>query len=166
MATLDELSIKGLIHKVRNQDVLAEYQQPYRRMYYSPNVRDWLSGTMPHIKTDGYIAGAMTPRDQIFTVLQDFVSGCHPNDFQKPPCRLRPQQLGVWELRTADLRFFGTFPQKDTFLWISACTKQQATKNDNEGYEKHQSLALAFMKNLDLDEPKLLHGEMQDVLTF
>lgn len=166
MATLDELAVLGLLHKVKDEDVLSDEQQPFRRMYLSPDVRLWVTNTLPHIVSDGYVDGAMNPREQAFGALRDFISGCHPGDFEKPPCRLRPEQFGVWELRTADLRFFGVFPIKDTFIWISACTKSQATKNANDGYSKHQRLTLLFMNDLDLDEPKLLHGEMQDVLTI
>lgn len=166
MATLDELAEAGVLYKVRSEDVLATEQQPFRQMYLSLPVRQWVANSLPNIVSDGYVDGAMTPRDQAFAVLRDFVSGNHPSEFEKPPTRLRPEQLGVWELRTADLRFFGTFPRKDSFLWVSACTKAQARRNKNAGYAAHQRITLEYIAGLDLDPPKLLHGEIQDVLTF
>lgn len=166
MATLDELTTAGQIKRVANESVLGPSQQAFRRVYYSLEVANWIAKALPHIVCDGYVAGAMSPQEQAFGALRDFISGCPPSDFEKPPCRLYPEQLGVWELRTADLRLFGVFPKRDNYLWISACTKTQAMKNSNQGYANHQSTNLQFVAALNLDTPKMLYGELQDVLTF
>lgn len=165
MATLDELAIAGVIHKVMPETVLTEDQQAFRQMYRSPAVSNWIRNVLPHIVVDGYVPGAETPRDQALTCLQDFLTGKSPDEFDKPPVRLRPEQLGVWELRTADLRLFGVFPRVDTFLWVTSCTKKQAMKNNNDGYLRRQHETLQFIGTLDLEEPKMLYGETKDVIT-
>lgn len=166
MATLNDLCTKGQLSKVDSSDILDADQQPFRRLYMTQVFEEWMRKTLPSLTTDGYVAGAATPVEQVYVLMQDFIRGRQASDFERPPVRLRPGQFGIWELRTADLRIFGAFHRPDVFLACSACTKLQAMRNNNSGYTHHISTALQDINKLDLDPPKIQLGDVQDVLPF
>lgn len=165
MPTIDELCSLGSIEKVQPEDVLEADQLAFRRIYMSPKLSNWLRDALPGIRTDGYIRGALTPAEQVLTAFQDFISGRSPESFEMAPNQIKPRQLGVWELRTPDIRIFGVFPRSDTFLGCSACTKRQAMRNKNQGYAHHRDATLLFVNGLDLDPPKIKLGDLRDVIT-
>ena len=75
---------------------------------------------------------------------------------------MQPSEEGVWELRTADLRFFGWFWRKGVFV-ISAVDQTARCKEYNlcGGYRNR---CVQDMRNLGLDEPQFVNGELADVL--
>lgn len=70
---------------------------------------------------------------------------------------MRPVGNGVWELKTADLRLFGWFVQKDCFI-VCDCDTTLRVKQMRL-YPGYRDQAVRFRERLDLDEPKFIAGD-------
>jgi hypothetical protein len=70
---------------------------------------------------------------------------------------MSPSGDDVYELRSADLRFFGWFPKMDVFVAVRGDTFTKL-KNDPKLYELHRITTLEFRDAIDLDEPKFEPG--------
>ncbi len=104
-------------------------------LFALPRVIRWLRKELPCLQTDGFHDGAPSPKEQAFQIFWAFIVGrpLHhmaglPNGL-KSANRLKPPQDGVWELRTFDLRFFGWFPRKGTFIISCVETKQRCIEH-------------------------------------
>ena len=81
---------------------------------------------------------------------------------QMAPNCLRPEIEGVWELRTHDLRFFGWFWRKCVF--VIASIEQAKRCKDLRLYPGHRDQAKRDRAALNLDPPKFITGDLEDVL--
>lgn len=105
MATVQQLETRGEL--VRIEVELDPDEEPQRLIYALPSVIEWMDDVLPDLETDGYIPGANRPIEQAEAQFYSFVSG--KMTFEMPPHPMRPEEHGVWVLRTQDLRFSDFF---------------------------------------------------------
>ena len=80
--------------------------------------------------------------------------------------KLHPLMNSVWELRTSDVRIFGWFPRRSTFVAVGGAMKRDL-KGDAERKDPYQPFineVVTFRAKLMLDNPKSLTGRLEDVL--
>jgi hypothetical protein len=101
------------------------------------------------------------PLDQVDTLLYDFVSG---EDFAyyERSHSMEPSPLGIWELKTLDVRIFGWFHVKRCFVIANVDTAFRCKENDL--YHGYKTDSIRRRDRLDLDGPKFIIGEYIDVL--
>ncbi|WP_412063942.1 hypothetical protein [Rhizobium sp. SYY.PMSO] len=158
MATIIELCKIGEVIAIGGG--LDAHQQPERLLYALPHVVDWLETDLPEYEAD-FHDGKMDPLEQADLLFHDFVSG---NDFSfyEKSHSMQPTEPGVWELKTSDLRLFGWFVQKCVFVIAEIDTafrcKQHAL------YPGYRNSVVYRRQQLQLDEPKFITGDYDDVL--
>jgi hypothetical protein len=111
MATVQQLETRGELVGIEVE--LDPDEEPQRLIYALPSVIEWMDDVLPGLETDGYIPGANRPIEQAEAQFYSFVSG--KTTFEMPPHPMRPEEHGVWVLRTHDLRFFGFFLAEERF---------------------------------------------------
>lgn len=112
MPTLEELAANGSLVRIGGN--LRSYQQGMRRLYAVPEVVDWMRKVLPTATSDGHVLGASHPREQLMDLCNRFVSG---EEMVAPlPHPMRPNDLGIYRFKTADLRLNGWFPEKFCFV--------------------------------------------------
>jgi hypothetical protein len=156
MATLLNLAQDGLVIKV--DPVLGLKELELRRIYLLPRARKWLEEVLPETDSDRNIEES--PAEQVDALIYEFCSG------QPLPVGRRFKALvhlgdGVWELKTADVRLFGWFTQKDCFV-VSDCDSKFNLIQRRSMYRGYCQQAVRLRDKLDLDEPKFVAGENPD----
>jgi len=162
MATAADLYKVGTLEKVDPNDILETWEQPHRAIYLTPRAGKWLEDDLTALKTDGVISGANSPKDQVYDLFYNFISGTNLAQDSWFPKPLRRSQKSVWELRTPDLRLFGWFWRKGIFV-ISAINTATNIK-DSDLYEGYKDQCVFDRSKLDLDPPKYISGSIVDVL--
>lgn len=159
MATPAELEEKGELSKLVG--ILDDDQPEERLVYALPRARDWLTETLPLLETDGFHENAASPQEQAYDLFYAFLSG--EDDFAEfIPKPLRPKDSYVWELRTADLRFFGWFWRKGIFILSAVDLKQRCARYNL--YAGYRDQCEHDRETLDLDPPKFIAGDLNDVV--
>lgn len=159
MTTPAELAAVGQLHKV--EDVLEPHEQEQRLLYALPRAKTWIEDQLPRLDADGFWEGAPSPSQQADDLIYAFVSGVEEiSDWEPHP--MHPHENGVWELRTADLRFFGWFWRKSVFI-ISA-VDQKARCEEYGLYAGYRDQCVRDRDRLALDPPAFLTGDIGDVL--
>jgi hypothetical protein len=155
MATIVELEQAGSLVKVN--PALSFRELEMRRIYLLPRAHAWLLEVLP--ETDSNWNIEETPAEQLDTLIYEFCSGV------SLPVGKRFKALihrggGLWELKTADLRLFGWFVQKDCFV-VSDCDTAGRVKQVGL-YRGYCDQAELRRNLLDLDEPKFITGDNPD----
>lgn len=158
MPTPQRLEEQGLLQKIEVE--LDPDEQPQRLMYAYPRVVRWLTGILPSLESDNYVRGALKPEQQADALFYQYISGTSP--MQMAPNCLRPEEDGIWELRTHDLRFFGWFWKKGVF--IAAAAEQAKRCKDLNLYAPYREQSKRDREILNLDTPKFINGGIIDVL--
>ena len=166
MATLTTLTASGAL--VAIDPWLGPREQPWRRIFATPNVIDWLDNQLPSLEpvmADPLMTGGrMDPVEQIDHLFHEFVSGKDLSYYQA--CHIMsPATRGIWELKTTDLRLFGWFPAKDAFI-VAEIESAARLKSIPGLYGGYRDSAVRQRDAMDLDEPKAILGtEYIDVLS-
>lgn len=159
MATLIELQSAGQLFKI--DPALRPREQESRIVYVVPQLRAWIENTLPGLGSTWKID--QTPNEQLDACVATFCSGTeltYGEQF-KPLTHLRD---GIWELKTADLRMFGWFPQIDCFVGTDADLADRIKQS--RMYKPYCQQAVRRRDTLDLDEPKYIQGkEPHDVVS-
>lgn len=158
MATLIELCERG--HLVALGGGLNDHEQPERLLYAFPHVVQWLDEILPDLEPD-FHEGKQDPLEQADELLYDFVSGEDFSFYDKSHSML-PTDPGVWELKTRDLRLFGWFASKRVFVVAEINSAFLCKQHDL--YRGYRESVIRRRGLLDLDEPKFILGEYEDVL--
>ena len=164
MATLVALTHRGAIKPHHAE--LEPDEQPARCVYFTPDFERWLDDTLPYER--GRRGAQETPSEQADQVLYDFIVGrrmSYPQTIRS----LNPQAQGVWELKTSDVRIFGYFARRSTFVAVVGAMKARLVpregKTTNQLYRPFRDEAYRFASSLDLDPPPYLKGStLADVL--
>lgn len=153
MATIIDLDHQGVLMKLDPE--LDHPQQELRRIYLGPKLVTWIADTLPNLESDRGLE--TSPLGQFDELVAVFCSGeTLTFDWQFKP--LNYVQDGIWELKTADLRIFGWFPEKDCFIGVIADTKARIL--EFKLVTPYANVEVApFRNNLDLDEPKFIDGK-------
>jgi len=158
MPTPQSIEEQGLL--VQLEVDLDPDEQPQRLLYAHGRVVEWLEEILPNLETDNYVPGALRPEDQADALFYQFISGS--TSMQMAPNCLKPEQEGVWELRTHDLRLFGWFWRKGVFIFTAI--DQAKRCKDLNLYAGYRNQTKHDRENLDLDPPKFTPGGLSDVL--
>ncbi|WP_140056006.1 hypothetical protein [Oceanibaculum nanhaiense] len=133
---------------------LAHDEQEWRCIYLLPNVKKWLEKELPSLVSSWNIAES--PREQVGVLFWEFCSGerlIHSIQFKS----LNHLGDGIWELKTADIRIFGWFQQKDHFIAADIDLAQRVKEHDL--YKGYSVQAKRRRDQLNLDEPKCVVGD-------
>jgi len=158
MPTPKSIEEQGLLTRIEVE--LDADEQPQRLLYAHNRVVTWLEEILPNLETDNYVPGALRPEDQADALFYQFISG-RTSMHMAPNC-LKPEQEGVWELRTHDLRLFGWFWRKGVFIFTAI--DQAKRCKDLHLYAGYINQTKHDRENLDLDPPKFAPGGLLDVL--
>lgn len=89
---------------------------PYRSIHGTPSFLEWLRLRLESDERST-IGADLTPSEQLHSLLETFIVG-RELAFNRQFHFVRPGERAVWELKTADLRVFGWFAQKDCFVAV------------------------------------------------
>lgn len=134
-------------------------QQRCRLLYFSQRAADWAKETLTAARTDDYVPGSASPRDQLGTLARRYCAG---EEMRPPlPHQMRPVRHGVWRLRTPDLRIVGWFPERYRFIISEIELKQNCTnERDNELLLN----ACQYRDMLDINGGNFLEGKIDDCI--
>jgi hypothetical protein len=155
MATIVELAASGALVKV--DPALGFREQEMRCIYLLPKAHEWLLKELPGTDSNWNIQE--TPAEQLDALIYEFCAG------KSLPINQRFKALvhlgdGIWELKTADLRLFGWFTQKDFFI-VSDCDTALRIKEIGL-YRGYCEQAVRLRNKLNLNEPKFITGDNPD----
>lgn len=159
MATIDQLIEQGQLFKL--EDVLDPGELEERIIYVHPRVATWMDENLETLENDGFYDNIPSPKQQADDLFYEFISGANIiSDW--PPHAMTPSVTGVWELRTADLRFFGWFWRKGVFLITGVDTKTRCQAFSL--YAGYRDQCVRDRTIFDLEAPAFCMGELSDVL--
>jgi hypothetical protein len=152
MATLLELDADGSVS--RYDPELGPGQLEERCLYVLPalvtRIQDWLpeQGSSWNIEIE--------PHEQVAAMLADYCAG-HILKIGAGLKALSHLGDGIWEMKTADVRIFGWFHQKDCFIGASLDIAE--TIKTSKLYAGYCSEAVWRRSQLDLNMPKFIGGD-------
>lgn len=151
MATLLDLKNKELFWLDPN---LGASDQEIRSIYGSTRVRDWIRDVLPTAASQWNLDES--PAQQLDSFMEIYALG-EPLTFRHQFSPIRYRGEGIWELKTADIRMFGWFYEKDVFI-ASAIDEAWRVKEHNL-YQGYAGEAVRFRTQIDLDGGKHVQGE-------
>jgi hypothetical protein len=158
MATIIDLRNAGQLIWIDPQ--LEPNEQVWRPMYGLARIRPRLDD-LPNWESQWEVD--QSPVQQMDALLEEFCSG-ERLTFQRRFKPLTHIQDGIWQLKTPDLRLFGWFPVKDTFI-CGAIDTAYRVKNSNL-YPGYANEVAHYRGQLPLDEPKFITGsDPRDVVS-
>lgn len=132
---------------------------PERLFYGTDGFMAWFLEVLPFLERD---RGSLKPDEQVDRLLWEFVTG-KPMAYQQGAENLEPKTAAVWELKTIDVRIFGWFAARGTFIAVNGALR--SSLKPWEKYAPYIEEVTDVRDGLDLDEPKFLpHGAVKDVL--
>lgn len=158
MATLAELATSGKL--VRLGGGLLPLEQVQGRIFAYPHVIEWFENELPALESE-MGDGRQTPTEQLDDLLHDFVVGRNMAYWERSHS-MQPEEHGVWELKTPDLRMFGWFNLRLTFVIAEIDTAYRCKLHGL--YPGYRGSVLRRRDALDLDLPKFITGSYADVL--
>ncbi|WP_051177100.1 hypothetical protein [Rhizobium mesoamericanum] len=161
MATLIELDHSGDLIKI---DVELEAgEQPWRRIYATPDFVAWLNDELPLLETT-IVGGDSDPLEQVDAIFHEYVVGEHMHLDRRFKSLSRTPDLFVWEFKTPDVRIFGWVPERDVFVCCFGDHKDEIETFSRYGLYMART---AFRRDhLNLDPPKAIEGkDYDDVLS-
>lgn len=123
-------------------------------MYMSLDLKRRLEVDLPGMASNWKIE--VSPLEQFDAFMEGYASGEHLVYLQDLS-PIRHIGGGVWELKTADLRLFGWFWQRDCFIG-HRIDHAQHVKNYSL-YRGYASEVVRYRDGIDLDEPKFIAGD-------
>lgn len=150
MATLAILERQGVLHRYETD--LERDEQPERLLYCTQGFLGWFEDVLPSLVKD---RGTLKPYEQVDRALREFVTG-RPLAYDQGLKVLNPVTHGVWELKTIDVRIFGWFAARNTFVAVNGAMR--STLVPASRYTPFIDEARHVRDSLDLDELKFLSG--------
>lgn len=149
------------------QGVLIRYEAelepevlPERVIHLTPQFQKWLEHALPKERRDR--GRQLSPIEQVEEIFRHFILG-RPMGYDVHRKLLDPVGLGVWEIKTVDVRMLGWFPCHRTFIAAVGVMKRMLPRRRD--YRPHIDAVVAIRNGLDLDEPKFLTGvRVDDIL--
>lgn len=159
MATLDELCGRGELAPITVRLSRREFAE--RRLFGTPEFHKWLNVDVK--SAESIDPHELAPRQQAFDFIRTFQLGLSfaiGREFK----RMRPLERDVFEFSTYDLRIFGWFYRRATF--IAACGDFMEHTHSAPGiYDDHRNFVEQLRAKIDLDPPKwIVGGKENDVL--
>lgn len=158
MPTPEQLSIQGVLKRWPHH--LALGKQVLRDVYVTLGAGTWISEELKTLKTDGFYEGALSPREQLADVSRRVMVGEQIDQFRPKTIVKHPDW--IHELRTPDLRIFGWFWRQRCYIASVLATK--ASLVESIKYSGCIETVRFERAKLDLDPPKFIEGEIDDIL--
>lgn len=156
MATPEQLGLRIWPHK------LALGRRVVRNIYIAEPAGGWIHENLKALRPDGFHGdGVELPREQLADVFRRFMVGEDINRF--PPKTLVAAPDWLHELRTADLRIFGWFWRRQHYIVAVVMTKKELG-DKRVTYHGCLETCKAVRDSLDLEPPKFIEGEINDIL--
>lgn len=161
MATFDSLLAERALIKIGVK--LLRGQFPERKLYAYPDCWEWMRTEVPKLKT-GVLQSDFTPLEQQVHRLRQWISG---QEIVKDRMfhDMLPVEAGVWEMKTADLRYFGWMYQKRQFI-IAKCgyadDYKEPNKKKTSGEERDE--VIKRRDALPLDGEKWKEGSFDELV--
>lgn len=148
MATIEELEQRGALERVRLRLKRLEFEE--RRIYLYPEVAVWLRDNVPQMEQ--FYEENLVPIMQARALFHDFIVG-EPFEEERMFWRMRPSEHDIYELKTADLRFFGWFHRPREIVLARSDTFERVHKFQGlaSGYRDE---VRRLRDDIELDEPK------------
>jgi hypothetical protein len=131
-------------------------------MYALPHVIEWFRNDLKHVKPElsegrkhELQHGVQSPVEQLDSFFHDFITGGDLEAYEDAHMMF-PNEMGVWELKTSDIRLFGWVPERCSFIIANAASA--AACKDRGLYAGYRDDTVRRRNSLDLDEPKFLMG--------
>lgn len=139
---------------------ISQNQLSERLLYAFPHIITWLENDLNDIEQLVF-DGTQSPIEQIDDLFNQYVTNQDLSYYEKSHS-MRPDNLGVWELKTPDVRIFGWFNKKGVFI-IAEIASAFHCKQHNL-YAGYRGGVVRRRDDLMLDEPKYIIGDYRDVL--
>jgi hypothetical protein len=144
MATTLELVKSGALIKV--DPVLGLRELEMRRIYLLPRAQKWVLEVLPETDSDRFTEEK--PDMQVDALIYEFCSG-QPLEVGTRFKSLVHLADGIWELKTADVRLFGWFMQKDCFVVTDCDSKYNVMRH--KMYAAYCKQAVKFRNELNIE---------------
>lgn len=125
-----------------------------------PRAVQWADAQLPRLESIWDLE--TSPIEQLAGYLDTFCAG-DPLAVDEAFKCLQPHDDGIWELKTADLRLFGWFYRRDTFIWSAAGRTEDIKLHDL--YHGYMQQAVRDREALDLDPPPFVTGDHTNVIS-
>lgn len=152
MATILELVASGELVKIDPQ--LADHEMEDRQIYLVAQAVDPLTALLATMVSQWGIES--TPAEQLDELVHHFATG-GALDFPRQFHDLEHLRDGIWELKSADLRLFGWFAERDVFVCASVADANVVKAAGQ--YAGYCEQTWFRREQLPLDDPKFLPGK-------
>ncbi|CAN7179186.1 hypothetical protein LJR251_000304 [Rhizobium rhizogenes] len=161
MATLTELDDKGALIWI---DIdLESGEQPWRRIYGTPDFIKWLNDTLPNLTTT-IVGGDSEPIEQVDAVFHEYIRGDHLSTDERFKRLSWTPDHSVWEFKTPDIRIFGWVPSIDVFICTYGDMKDEIEKLNK--YGRYIAQTRYVRDHVGLNQPNVVESrEYSDVLS-
>jgi hypothetical protein len=157
MATLEELESRKLLYRFRPKR-LKRHEFEDRQLWFFPEVVQWLLNDLP--KLGAFYPENQAPYLQANVLMKSFVLGA---EFVEKTMfwKMRPYRDDVFELKSADIRFFGWFVKPKVF--VVACFEVFENVHAEPGvHDRYRDEVIRKRSLLPLDDPKYIKGAKAD----
>ena len=161
MATFTKLLEDRVLIKVGIKLLAGQF--PERKLYAFPECWDWMRKVVPTLKT-GTVGSDFTPQEQQIYRLRQWIAGL-PIEHDRMFHDMKPHESGVWEMKTADLRYFGWMYRAREFV-IARCGYADDFKGDTKEktYGAERDKVIQLRDALPLDGEKMKEGTFYDLV--
>lgn len=160
MATIHTLAASGAVKRVHLDLPRREFED--RFIYLSEQAHAWLSDTLPELHSIHPDAD-LSPHEQVFHLFRSFIIGRSVKHWHALHI-MHPDDMGVWELKTLDVRLIGWFPVIDHFV-IGRADSMERCKT-HKLYPGYRDETVRLRETLGLDTPTFVPGgALSDVLS-
>jgi len=132
-----------------------------RNVYIGEDAGKWINLRLKSLESDGFFHGVERPREQLADIFRRVMINEPIDSFRPKTLIEHPDWLH--ELRTPDLRVFGWFWRQRDFIASAIATKADLRAN-KIAYSGCLEQCRAHRTNLDLDPPKFIEGDINDIL--
>jgi hypothetical protein len=143
MATMVDLISSRL---ERLDPELPAGSQEVRLVYLAERAARWIEDQLPNGVSNWNLESS--PLEQVFALFQAFCGG-EDLIYSQTIRDLKPAGAGVWELKTADVRMFGWFFQKDCF--VAVCADYAWRVKEYNLYAGYTNEVVRYIRDCDLD---------------
>lgn len=141
---------------------LGSRETQLRYVYARPKVVAWITEILPTVPKTVSDCD-LNPAEQLDAMLKQFITNRSVAHWSSMHIML-PDEQGVWELKTADIRMFGWFPKKDHLI-IGNIDSMERCKIFSGIASGYRDDTIRVRSALDLDPPKFIKGDIKDVLS-
>jgi hypothetical protein len=161
MATFDTLLAQKSLVRVTVKLPRGQFHE--RKFYAYPECLEWMRNHVPRMVA-GRLASAFTPTEQLMERLRQWMAG-EPMKYAPWFRDLDPQEHGVWEMKTADLRVFGWMYRAREFVAVRggyADDYKEPTKIKNYADDRRE--VVRAREALPLDGQKYAKGGFDELV--